>query len=48
MGEVAAQDSDYIVVTSDNPRGEDPMAIIREIEEGMGNAPHRLSDRRSP
>ena len=47
MGEVAARDSDYTIVTSDNPRGEDPMAIIREIEEGMGNAPHRsIVDRR--
>jgi UDP-N-acetylmuramoyl-L-alanyl-D-glutamate--2,6-diaminopimelate ligase len=35
MGEVAARESDYAIVTSDNPRGEDPMAIIHEIEAGM-------------
>jgi UDP-N-acetylmuramoyl-L-alanyl-D-glutamate--2,6-diaminopimelate ligase len=35
MGEVAARESDYVIVTSDNPRGEDPVGIIRDIEEGM-------------
>src|SRR5947207_9083243 len=35
MGEVAARESDYAIVTSDNPRGEDPMAIIHQIEAGM-------------
>ncbi|MBQ7037046.1 MAG: UDP-N-acetylmuramoyl-L-alanyl-D-glutamate--2,6-diaminopimelate ligase [Clostridia bacterium] len=35
MGEVAASLSDFSVVTSDNPRTEDPMAIIRDIEEGL-------------
>jgi len=35
IGEVAARESDYAIVTSDNPRGEDPMAIIHEIEAGM-------------
>ena len=35
MGEVAARGSDYAVVTSDNPRGEDPLAIIGEIEAGL-------------
>ncbi|NNM30354.1 MAG: UDP-N-acetylmuramoyl-L-alanyl-D-glutamate--2,6-diaminopimelate ligase [Akkermansiaceae bacterium] len=38
MGKAAASHSDFCVVTSDNPRSEDPAAIIREIEKGMGNA----------
>lgn len=35
MGEVAARLSDYAVVTSDNPRGEDPVKIIEQIEAGI-------------
>ncbi len=34
MGEVAARFSDLVVVTSDNPRSEDPQAIIAEILPG--------------
>ena len=36
MGAAAAEGSDYCIITSDNPRSEDPEAIIREIEPGMG------------
>lgn len=35
MGKVAAQLADKIIVTSDNPRSEDPMAIIADIERGI-------------
>lgn len=35
MGRVAGRASDLVVVTSDNPRSEDPLAIMREIEEGV-------------
>jgi UDP-N-acetylmuramoyl-L-alanyl-D-glutamate--2,6-diaminopimelate ligase len=35
MGAAAASYSDACVVTSDNPRSEDPSAIIREIESGL-------------
>lgn len=35
MGEAAVSNSDLTIVTSDNPRLEDPMAIISEIEEGI-------------
>lgn len=35
MGKIAAELSDYCVVTSDNPRSEDPSAIINDILEGM-------------
>ena len=35
MGKIAADIADFAVVTSDNPRTEDPDAIISEILEGM-------------
>jgi len=35
MGRVAAARADRIVLTSDNPRGEDPQAIIAAIREGV-------------
>jgi UDP-N-acetylmuramoyl-L-alanyl-D-glutamate--2,6-diaminopimelate ligase len=38
MGEVSARLADLTVITSDNPRTEDPMAVIREIEPGARRA----------
>ena len=35
MGEIAARLSDLVVLTSDNPRTEDPLAILREVESGV-------------
>lgn len=35
MGEIAGRLSDYSIITSDNPRTEDPEKIVREIEAGM-------------
>ncbi|MFZ5352684.1 MAG: UDP-N-acetylmuramoyl-L-alanyl-D-glutamate--2,6-diaminopimelate ligase [Bacillota bacterium] len=35
MGETAGRLSDYCIITSDNPRSEEPMDIIRQIEVGM-------------
>jgi UDP-N-acetylmuramoyl-L-alanyl-D-glutamate--2,6-diaminopimelate ligase len=35
MGEIAARLSDLTVVTSDNPRSEDPLTIITQVEEGV-------------
>jgi UDP-N-acetylmuramoyl-L-alanyl-D-glutamate--2,6-diaminopimelate ligase len=39
MGEVAAKLADVVFATSDNPRSEDPRAIIEAIEEGLRTAP---------
>ncbi|MDE3242746.1 MAG: UDP-N-acetylmuramoyl-L-alanyl-D-glutamate--2,6-diaminopimelate ligase [Nitrospirota bacterium] len=38
MGRVAAEQSDVVVLTSDNPRSEDPLAILREVEVGVKEA----------
>ena len=35
MGEVAARLADVVLVTTDNPRDEDPAAIISQVESGM-------------
>ena len=50
MGAIAAKYADRVVVTSDNPRHEDPEEIIREIRAGMDTATRAkslfLTDRR--
>jgi UDP-N-acetylmuramoyl-L-alanyl-D-glutamate--2,6-diaminopimelate ligase len=35
MGEIAGELADYCIPTSDNPRNEDPMAILDAIEAGI-------------
>ena len=35
MGEVSGRVADYSIITSDNPRTEDPEAIVKDIEEGI-------------
>ena len=35
MGEIASQKSDLCLITSDNPRDEDPLFIMKEIEKGI-------------
>jgi UDP-N-acetylmuramoyl-L-alanyl-D-glutamate--2,6-diaminopimelate ligase len=35
MGKAAGAGSDYVVATSDNPRSEDPLAILAEVEPGL-------------
>jgi UDP-N-acetylmuramoyl-L-alanyl-D-glutamate--2,6-diaminopimelate ligase len=35
MGQAAGQGSDLVVATSDNPRSEEPLAILAEIEPGL-------------
>ncbi len=46
MGEIAARLADRVIVTSDNPRSEDPAAIIDEILVGSGNDVEHEVDRR--
>jgi UDP-N-acetylmuramoyl-L-alanyl-D-glutamate--2,6-diaminopimelate ligase len=51
MGKIALDLADVLVVTSDNPRSEDPDAIIDDIQAGLNDAPankeiHRITDRR--
>ncbi len=38
MGRAAAAGADLVIVTSDNPRSEEPLAIIQEIEPGIAAA----------
>lgn len=45
MGRVAAQGADQVWVTSDNPRNEDPLAIIDDIVAGMDSKPQIEPDR---
>jgi UDP-N-acetylmuramoyl-L-alanyl-D-glutamate--2,6-diaminopimelate ligase len=48
MGSIAAQKSDLAIVTSDNPRTEDPERILDDIESGMAQVAHeRIEDRRA-
>jgi UDP-N-acetylmuramyl-tripeptide synthetase len=49
MGEIAAEYSDAVVITSDNPRNEDPLKIVADIEAGVkekGTAYEVIPDRR--
>jgi len=50
MGKWAGKLSDYAIITSDNPRSEDPEAIIDQVEEGLRSEAAegwaRITDRR--
>ncbi len=46
MGEIARRLADRVIVTSDNPRSEDPEAIIAEILVGSGPGVEHDADRR--
>jgi UDP-N-acetylmuramoyl-L-alanyl-D-glutamate--2,6-diaminopimelate ligase len=49
MGEIAATLSDIVIATSDNPRGEEPAAILADIEVGLesvGKPYEKILDRR--
>ncbi|NQU73797.1 MAG: UDP-N-acetylmuramoyl-L-alanyl-D-glutamate--2,6-diaminopimelate ligase, partial [Candidatus Omnitrophica bacterium] len=35
MGKIASRLADYVIITSDNPRSESPLAIANEIEKGI-------------
>jgi UDP-N-acetylmuramoyl-L-alanyl-D-glutamate--2,6-diaminopimelate ligase len=47
MGEIATRLADRVIVTSDNPRSEDPESIIKEILGGTGADVTSLADRRA-
>lgn len=48
MGRAAGEASDWCVVTSDNPRSEDPETICREVTAGLNGHPHEVVlDRRA-
>jgi len=41
MGAISARYADLSIITSDNPRTEDPQRIVNDVEAGMGTAPFR-------
>ncbi len=50
MGRIAALLADEVVVTSDNPRSEEPEAILRDVRAGVeaaGKTAHYVTDRRA-
>jgi UDP-N-acetylmuramoyl-L-alanyl-D-glutamate--2,6-diaminopimelate ligase len=48
MGAIAEKKGDYAILTSDNPRTEDPEKILDDIEAGMAGKNHeRIEDRRT-
>ena len=46
MGAAASALADEVIITSDNPRNEDPQAIIAEIAEGVTGRHQQIADRR--
>jgi UDP-N-acetylmuramoyl-L-alanyl-D-glutamate--2,6-diaminopimelate ligase len=48
MAEVAGRLSNFVVLTSDNPRTEDPESILDEVEEGLEDGCEyvRVADRK--
>lgn len=48
MGAIAARYADFVIVTSDNPRTEEPSAIIQEIAAGLKGfrTPHKIIEDR--
>jgi UDP-N-acetylmuramyl tripeptide synthase len=46
MGAVASRIADTVIITSDNPRSEDPQTIIAEIAEGVSGKHEQIADRR--
>jgi UDP-N-acetylmuramoyl-L-alanyl-D-glutamate--2,6-diaminopimelate ligase len=46
MGKIATELSDYAIITSDNPRFEDPFEIIKEIEAGISKKNYEVIENR--
>lgn len=50
MGEISGRFSDYTIVTSDNPRTEEPLSIMKMIEKGVAKVTDKynmIEDRKS-
>lgn len=47
MGKIASEHADRVIVTSDNPRHENPEQIIEQILSGMTEAVEHISDRKT-
>jgi UDP-N-acetylmuramoyl-L-alanyl-D-glutamate--2,6-diaminopimelate ligase len=46
MGHIAAENSDHVIVTSDNPRFEEPLSIIEEIKAGIRSDNYEIEEDR--
>jgi UDP-N-acetylmuramoyl-L-alanyl-D-glutamate--2,6-diaminopimelate ligase len=46
MGEIASKYSDHVIITSDNPRDEEPMAIIEDIKAGITSDNYSVEENR--
>lgn len=46
MGKIACEKSDEVIITSDNPRDEEPMAIIEEIKAGVTSDNYSVEENR--
>ena len=46
MARAACRHADHVIATSDNPRGEDPEAILDDIREGLSGSHEVVADRR--
>jgi UDP-N-acetylmuramoyl-L-alanyl-D-glutamate--2,6-diaminopimelate ligase len=46
MGNIASHLADYAIITSDNPRSEDPMKIIEDIKKGFDGNTFRIVENR--
>jgi len=46
MGGIATHHADLAIITSDNPRSEDPLGIIEDIKKGINGKPHKVIENR--
>jgi UDP-N-acetylmuramoyl-L-alanyl-D-glutamate--2,6-diaminopimelate ligase len=46
MGSIATNYADLAIITSDNPRSENPLRIIEDIKKGMNGKPYRVIENR--
>ena len=46
MGEIATRKSDYVIFTSDNPRSENPMRILKDMIKGLDSVNYEIESNR--